>query len=45
MGMFIKDRVIEVPLGVATKLSLLRIKKQELSALKGLSYRRADCPG
>ena len=45
MSMFIKDRVIEVPLGVATKLSLLRIKKQELSVLKVLSYRRADCPG
>ncbi|RSI25712.1 hypothetical protein D8881_05485 [Streptococcus sanguinis] len=45
MSMFIKDRVKEVPLGVAAKLSLLKIKKQELSALKGLSYRRADYPG
>ena len=45
MSMFIKDRVIEMPLGVAAKLSLLRIKKQELSALKGLNYRRADYSG
>lgn len=45
MSMFIKDRAIEVPLGVAAKLALLRIKKQELSALKGLSYRRVDCLG
>lgn len=37
MGMFIKARVIELPPSVAAKLSLLRIKKQELSALKGLS--------
>ena len=45
MSMFIKDRAIEVALGVAVKLSLLKIKKQELAALKGLSYRRADCLG
>lgn len=44
MSIFIKDRVIEVALGVAANLSLLKIKKQELSSLKGLSYRRADCP-
>lgn len=45
MSMFIKDRAIEVALGVVAKLSLLRIKKQELAALKALSYRRADCLG
>ena len=45
MSMFIKDRAIEVALGVAVKLSLLKIKKQELAALKALSYRRADYPG
>ena len=45
MSMFIKNRAIEAPLGVAVKLSLLKIKKRELSDLKGLSYRRADCLG
>ncbi len=32
MSIFIKDRVIEVALGVAANLSLLEIKKQELSS-------------
>lgn len=45
MGMFIKARAIELPLSVVANLSHLKIKKQELSALKGLSYRRGDCLG
>ena len=45
MGMFIKARAIELPHSEAANSSLLKIKKQELSALKGLSYRRADCLG